>query len=124
MYLTIDKQYLKSPLMGDDIRGLSFWYRGLSTSKDDRIVLSLYVNDEWKDFDEITLDVEGGMIAEWKEGTEKALPKGCRAIQLQYRRSSGNVVIDDVTLYYGGEVVQHYLDGYESQDVGTHFLVW
>ena len=119
LYLTIDKQYLKSPLMGDDIRGLSFWYRGLSTSKDDRIVLSLYVNDEWKEFDEITLDVEGGMIAEWKEGTEKALPKGCRAIQLQYRRSSGNVVIDDVTLYYGGEVIQHYLDGYESQDVGN-----
>lgn len=60
--------------MGDDIRGLSFWYRGLSTSKDDRIVLSLYVNDEWKEFDEITLDVEGGMDCGMERGNGKGSP--------------------------------------------------
>ncbi len=122
LLFSADGEYLESPVMNADIRGLSFWYRALDGEADNSLRLEGYVGKEWIVLDSITsiLDIDGGTVAEWKEGTDKAFPGGVKAIRIANKCSSNTrVVIDDVVLAYGGKVSLSYLQGYEGRDVGN-----
>lgn len=117
-----DGEYLESPFMNADIRGLSFWYRALDVEEGNSLLLEGYVNKEWVLLDSITsiLDIDGGTVAEWKENTDNVLIKGIKAIRITNKcPQNGRAVIDDVVLAYGGKVSLSYLDGYERKNVGN-----
>lgn len=121
LFFSADGEFLESPVMNEDIRGLRFWYRGLDTKENNYLVLEGYVNREWISLDTLSSvpDVAGGKLAEWKEKTENAFPKGVKSIRIVNKRpDAGSVVIDDVVLYYGGEVSLAFLNGYKERNVG------
>lgn len=117
-----DEEFLQSPIMNSDVRGFSFWYRGLDTNDDNYLILEGYVNKEWVTLDTIVSvpDVDGGLTARWQENTDNVLRKGVRSVRIINKcQGNGKVVIDDVVLCYGGEVSLTFLDGYEKKDVGN-----
>ncbi len=121
LFFSSDGEFLQSPIMNADIRGLSFWYRGLDTEKDNFLVLEGYVNREWVALDTINTvsDIDEGLVAAWEENGDHILPKGVRAIRIINKRpASGSVVIDDIVLYYGGEVSVIFLSDYKERSVG------
>ena len=117
-----DYNYIESPVMEENIRNISFWYRGIDADEESQIILSGYVNKNWIGLDTISpsSNKEGGILAEWKEHTAKAIPNGCKAMRITYKMvGTGSLAVDDITIDYGGEVFILPLKGYEGKEVGN-----
>lgn len=101
---------------GDDIRSISFWHRGSSTSEGD--VIAVYAVT-----DNVMTEVASVPVVSAKGGatsTVDSFPAGTAAVRLVYRRSGtkGSVAIDDVTVGYGYTYQPHYVDGYQDKLLG------
>ena len=120
--LSADDRLTVSP--GDDVRSLTFWHRGSSTSEGDVIIVYAGMGGN------VRTEVASVPVITTKGGVVTVIdqfPEGAESVRLEYRRagSKGSVAIDDVTVGYGYTYQPHFLDGYEELTVGdvTSFRV-
>ena len=118
-----DKQYLQSPVYKQDVRGLSFWYRGNTANTENSIVIYGLAKSGWEEIDHIAsvLNTSGGI--EYKNDNIKA---GYSQIKIVFaRQTTGYVFLDDVVVYYGGNKEELPLKSYTDLNVGnvTSYLV-
>lgn len=93
---------LTSPRFDDDIYSLTFWHRGVSTSGDNRLIVSgRGAGGEWSDMAEVEIGDDAGGVTT----TIDNIPEGTRQVRISYQRTgTGSVAIDDVAIEWGGEV--------------------
>lgn len=118
-----DKQYLQLPVFKQDVRGLSFWYRGNTADTGNNIIIYGLSNNGWEEIDQIASvkNTAGGI--EYKNEDIKA---GYSQIKIVFaRQSTGYVFVDDVVVYYGGNKEELPLKSYTDVNVGnvTSYLV-
>lgn len=113
----LDNQYIESPVYGDDVRGLSFWYRGATGCEGNRILVYVGTGTEWEQIASVDVDnVTGGRI--WDSSEEvTAWPSGVTAVRIVGRiADKASTALDDITVRHGGEVTLLHVDGYMERD--------
>ncbi len=106
---------VQSPEYNADIMSVRFWQRAEEVAADNKIAVSLFVNDNWQPADTIALTTApGGQIVRLTD-----LPVHTRAVRLIYVKApadsvGGCVAIDDICVewnpVYEKEPVQSYYD--------------
>lgn len=122
--MTNDRAYIESPIYDTDIRSLSFWHRGVGKSEGSEIVVYTYANNEWKEFDRISINNnEGGMTYEISDGEIfSKLNTECHAVRIEFiKMDTGSLALDDINIAHGGEVIPNYLSGFEGKNMGTEY---
>lgn len=117
-----DNTYLTSPVFDEDIRNLSFWYRGNKVSEENTLKIEGYKNSQWDQIEVLAnlTNEQGGFTYTIGEGYNKTLEGGYRAIRITYRSIDDNpVAIDDVKVGYGGVRNNILIDGYDERNVGN-----
>jgi len=121
--LRLNANYIETPVMDDDIRAVSFWYRGASAPAENRLVVTACDSaGKWSTVMESGVDNTAG----GQHVTLDRLPEQTRRIRINHERpKSGAVAIDDITLRWGGDFTNLPADGYDGLDVGnvTEFKV-
>ncbi len=122
--MTTDYNYIESPVLKENIRGISFWYRLRNNpSGNNQIVLSGWVNDEWVEFDVFTLDssIKTAQIATWSDtDTNSKIPANCKAIRITFRLlGKGALAIDDICLAYNDKFSTEVIPDWGQKPVGT-----
>ena len=115
-----DRTYIETPKFDSDVRTLSFWHRGTAKSDGSQIVIYVFVDNKWVEYDRIDIVTEeGGYIYEIADGALFAkLQDECHAIKLEFvKMNSGSLAIDDIIVGYGGSVIPNYLQGFENLNV-------
>ncbi len=117
-----DNTYLSSPILDEDIRNFSFWYRGNKVSKENTLKIEGYKNSVWNQIEVLTnlTNEQGGTVYAIGEGYDRALDTGYEAIRITYSSPDGNpIAVDDVKIGYGGVRNNIYIDGYNEKNVGN-----
>lgn len=112
-----DGQCLQSPAFSQDVRGLSFWYRGNTASEGNTITISGLSKSGWVEIDKIApvRNTAGGILYQNSE-----IPAGYSQVKLVFsRQSTGYAYVDDVTVYYGGNKEELPLRQYTGLQVGN-----
>ena len=120
--MTNDRTYIESPKFDSDVRYLSFWHRGTAKSDGSQIVIYVYSDNQWIEYDRIDIVTdEGGFIYEVADGEFfSKLQTECHAVKLEFIKiDSGSLAIDDITIGYGGIIIPNYIQGFENLNVET-----
>ncbi|GHT04622.1 hypothetical protein FACS189440_18720 [Bacteroidia bacterium] len=114
-----DEQVTSPDYAEKTVKSLQFWYRGISASASNALVISGQVGEDWVEVKRIQplVNTEGGdtILLSLEE-----LPEGCTAIKIFHDRKSGYVALDDIVLEYGTFPYVAYirdLDKYEVSDL-------
>ncbi|MDR0507791.1 MAG: trypsin-like serine protease [Dysgonamonadaceae bacterium] len=114
--------YVESPeYAGQVVKGLSFWYRGISAGTGNSLIVSGLVNGEWIDFKIIMplSNIVGGVTVTIPL---EELPENCNAIKIRHEQKSGYVSIDDIVLNHGDFASLEYVRDLDKFEVGNvHF---
>ncbi len=119
--MTADYNYIETPVLTENVRGITFWYRERNNPDGkNRLVLSGYVDGKWTELDEIALDgSKEAKTAVWDEEGGK-IPADCRALRLTFRfGGKGGIAIDDICLAYNDNLHPVSLTGFERKDIGA-----
>lgn len=112
-----DKQSLLSPTFKQDVRGISFWYRGSTAKTGNTITIYGLSGNQWTQIDQIAdvKNTSGGLIYENQE-----IPAGYSQIKIVFEHAStGNVYVDDIKIYYGGNNEELPLKQFTEKNVGN-----
>ncbi len=112
-----DEQYLQSPAFSQDVRGLSFWYRGNTSNTGNSIIIYGLSQNGWTEIDRVApvRNTAGGITYE-----NNSIPAGYSQVRIAFaRQSTGYVYVDDVTVYYGGNKEELPLAQYKDHRVGS-----
>lgn len=118
--MSANNDLLRTPTYEVDVNGISFWVKGAASTAGTLKVLGL-INGSWTEmatYDASTL-VSAAQIITINETTTPAMLSGCRAVQIQFIRTSGSIFVDDVVVAYNGATSRKYVDGYESKELGV-----
>lgn len=115
-----DKDYLQSEETDADLRGVSFWYRDVIGDGASVIKVSGLTDGEWGIICELPIHDGNPGIASIGEGTDVPIPEGCRSVRIEYNNpEGGGLALDDITLMYGGDILNIAVDGYDWRDTGN-----
>ncbi len=121
--MSADYNYIESPVLNENVRGISFWYRERNNpSGDNRLVLSGYVDNQWVEFDVIELDgTKTAKTAFWSDGqADCKIPENCRAVRITYRLiGKGALALDDIKLAYNDKLSPVFLEGWNQKPAGN-----
>ncbi len=122
--LSEDYNYVESPVLDSNVRGVRFWYRERNNpSGDNRIELSGYVDGQWLTLDVIELgaSAQKASTAEWSDKqVDSKIPANCKAIRITYRLiGTGALALDDIVLAYNDRLYPVTLPGWEQKTVGN-----
>ncbi len=115
--------YVQTPEFDENVRAVSFWQRGQSTSETDRIAISGLVDGQWINLGEVPVVTEkGGQNTRFEVETE-----GVKAIRLNFVRTGtkGSLAIDDVVVEYGmtyGEEPIEELQGVSAGNTDSYLV--
>ncbi len=90
------EHYLMTPLFNDDIKSMTYWERGASTSGNSTVTLSGLVNGSWKTIEEYDVDDTAATHE------VKNIPEGTKQIKIVYNKKNGNLALDDIKVVSGG----------------------
>lgn len=113
--LSANNDLLRTRTYDVDVNGISFWAKAAASTSGTLKLMGL-INGSWTEvasFDASKL-VSAAETIVVNESSTPAMPSGCKAVQLQFERTSGSLFVDDVTLYYNGATSRQYVDGYEA----------
>lgn len=114
--LSVNGNYIKTPVYDMDIQSLSFWHRGSGNDQSSSSIRVLACSDDESELiAELPVScAEGGEINVIDE-----LPEGVRQICILFEGSKGDALaVDDIELIYGVRQVQDFVEGYDSREVG------
>ncbi len=123
--MATDYNYIESPVLQENVRGISFWYRLRNNpTKTNQIILSGLVNQEWIELDILNLDpsIRTAQTAAWSDSdTDNKIPANCKAIRITLRLlDKSAVAIDDICLTYNDKLSSEVIAGWEQKPVGTN----
>lgn len=110
-----DEDYLQTPIFNDQIRTLSFWYRGNNASEKNSLLIMGYKNNRWDQLSAVSplINETGG------ENVSMEIPEGYIAVKFIFHKpESGNLALDDIIVGHGGDMVELPLDNYKEINVG------
>lgn len=107
---------IESPVFDDDVKTVSFWHRGSSTSDEDRIVVSGLIGGSWTEIGSYPVTTEKG----GKTILLDLMPENVKAIKVTFdRKSTGNLAIDDITVRWGARPVDTPVTGFLDREIGN-----
>ncbi|MFV0469161.1 MAG: fibronectin type III domain-containing protein [Dysgonomonas sp.] len=93
-----DGQYIQSPVYDQPIKEFEFWYRGLLTDGDNKLLIYILKENEWilaKTITPLISSTEGSLVSVLYDEIPDA-----KAIKILHQKSAGNVAIDDIKIIY------------------------
>ena len=120
--MTNDRVYIESPKFADDIRSFSFWHRGVGKSEENYIVIYVYNDNQWKEYDRISVSAdEGGVTYNVEEGKLfRQYGSDSHAIKLEFiKNNNGSLALDDFCINHGGEVIPRYFGDFDGKDMAS-----
>jgi hypothetical protein len=117
-----NEEYVASPDYAEKtVKSLQFWYRGISASASNVLVVSGQVGEDWIEVKRIQplINAEGGdtILLPLEE-----LPEGCKAVKIFHERKSGYVALDDIVLEYGTFACVEYIRDLDQYEVSNSLL--
>ncbi len=119
--MTADYNYIETPVLAENVRGINFWYRERSNPDgNNRLLLSGYIDGKWQELDILALDgAKEAKTAAWDEKDGK-IPANCRALRLTFLfGGKGSIAIDDIRVAYNDNLQPVALPGFERKEVGA-----
>lgn len=115
-----DYNYVESPLLNENVRGVKFWYRERNNpSGENRIEVLVQSGTAWTVAETIDLPLPAAKGTTVIVGEDK-IPAGCKAVRIVYRKNgSGALAIDDIAVAYNDHLQTVVLPGWESFDAGN-----
>lgn len=115
--LSSDGHAIVSPLYDKDIVDIEFWIRGNQTGKNEKLLLSAWIDGEWKDICAYPITAQTGGELIRQDFSEQP---GVRQIKLSfYRPEKGSVALDDIHLQWGIPLIDTPVEGYTHKSVGN-----
>lgn len=120
--MNADGCYIQSPETEADIRGISFWHRGVSSAAENSLKVEGLTDGEWQTLGEFEIinDAPGAVT------TLSDIPAGTRAARISLNlKGRGSVAIDDVEVLWGARHELVAIPGYDALSSGgaTSLLV-
>ena len=121
--LNSSASYITSQNFGGDVRALSFWYRGVGCTPDDRINIDVLSGNEWTRVAELEIDnaAEGAVVAFEDLPANPEWPGYFTNVRISLQtEGKGAIAIDDIKVEYGGDIRREFgvLDqGYDMGNV-------
>ncbi|MGM9860998.1 MAG: M6 family metalloprotease domain-containing protein [Muribaculaceae bacterium] len=113
--MTADGQELVSPMYDRDIRGVTFWCRGIGCA-DATVAVAVLVGDQWQDCGTYAVETDAGGITH----TVNDITGGARQVRLTFvRPTKGSLALDDVVVDLGHTYVRTMVEGYDGLNVGN-----
>ncbi|MCM1520908.1 MAG: M6 family metalloprotease domain-containing protein [Lachnoclostridium sp.] len=109
LYFTEDGQYLLSPVLPGDISSLNFYFQGVGTNMSSNFYV--YFGDGNGSFSGLYYTLYGNSYGGIAELNSDNIGEGRRQIRFQLKKTSGDVVLDDIYIKYGlpDEVLPDYV---------------
>lgn len=97
----VDNGYIESPAYSADVHSLTFWHRGVLTSEENRIIVSV-CDDKgvWSNFVSLpVVNEQGGLVTKIE-----FIPGSVKAVRIDYdMQDKGSLALDDIVVEWGGE---------------------
>jgi hypothetical protein len=108
--------YVESPEYYEAVKAISFWYRGISTSPSNSLIVLGYNQDDWVEIKRISplSNTEEGEIVSIPF---EEIPQGTIAVKILHERTNGYVSIDDIRIDYGTFAYTDYVQDFDRLDV-------